>query len=165
MTPLPAPLHPACPRRGFSLIEFLMVAFILAVGLLGLGGMQAATARAHGGAGNRMTAAILAGNALEEVLAEAGRASRARRGGEALPGSGKYTGPGYGPWVARFGRDGRPTEARSAFYTVTVTRTAPGTREGRDAVPAAWAFRAAVTWPEGPGPAPGRLDLARIVAL
>ena len=60
MTPLPAPLHPAGPRRGFSLIEFLMVAFILAVGLLGLGGMQAATARAHGGAGNRMTAAILA---------------------------------------------------------------------------------------------------------
>ena len=128
-----------------------MAACILGVGLLGLAAMQAATARAQGGAGSRLTAAILAGDALEQILAEAGPASRNR-----APGALKYTGPGAGPWVERFGRDGQPAEDRAAFYTVTVTRSAPG------AVPAAWAFRAAVTWPERP--VPGRFSLARLVA-
>jgi hypothetical protein len=122
-------------------VEFLLVACILSVGLLGLGALQVATVRALGGTWTRLAAATLAENALEGITADAGRG---------LP-----TRPG--PWVQRFDRDGRPTAARSAFFTVTVTRSAAGS-------PApAWAYQAAATWVGAPGSGPGSIILARLV--
>ena len=156
------PIHPG--SWGFTLVEFLLVAFILAVGLLGLGAMQVATLRGGAGAGTRLTAATLASNALEEVLAEAWPLFLARRGQDPPgPVALKYTVPGPGPWVARFGRDGLPASAQSAFFTVAVTRSAPGGRASRDASAAAREFRATVAWTEGTPPVPRTLTLTRLI--
>jgi prepilin-type N-terminal cleavage/methylation domain-containing protein len=146
-------------RRGFSLVEFLLVAFILAVGLLGLGAMQVATIRGGAGAETRLTAATLASNALEERLAEARQGFLARRlPGPREPAALDDTAPEPGPWVARFGRDGLPTEARPAFFTVAVTRSAQaGARD-------AFAFQATVAWAEGAPPVPRSLTLVRLIS-
>jgi len=142
MKRVPDPPRPSRSARppGFSLVEFILVAFILAVGLLGLGRMLAATARAEAGAGARQTALNIAEGALETVQAEAkGRGA-----------------PAPGPWLLRFDRDGLPADTPAAFFTLTVTRSAP---EG--ATPARL-FRATVAWAEGAAH-PGRLTTFRLV--
>jgi type II secretory pathway pseudopilin PulG len=149
------------PTGGFTMVEFLLVAFILAVGLLGLGALQVATARSGAAAGIRLTAATLANNTLEEILAEARQVGLSRVVQEpAGPGAPEYTGPGPGPWLARFGRDGLPAPARRAFFTVAVTRSAPPAFQD---APAAREFRATVTWLEDAPPVPGRLTLRRLI--
>jgi Tfp pilus assembly protein PilV len=127
-------------------VELLLVAFVLGVGLLGLSALQVATMRNLAGAWTRLAAATLAGNALAGVLAEAGPGPRER--------SGKYTGAGSGPWVEWFDRNGQPATHSPAFFTVTLTRSAPA---------GARAFRATVAWVEGAPPAPCRLSLVRLV--
>ena len=167
MTIHPNPSQPdrTGPTAGFSLVEFLMAAFILGVGLLGLGAMQTATVRGRAGAGIRLAAAALAANSLELIQAEAGHLSRVRRGQEPPgPRPLRYAGPGAGPWVDRFGRDGRPGDARSAFFTVTVTRSVPALRDAPEGPLPAWVFRATVTWAEGPSRTAAGLSLARLVA-
>jgi len=139
------PPHPIAGRPargragGFALVECLLVAFILAVGLLGLGALQLATVRGHAAAWTRLVALNLAGNALETLQAEARVAAPA-----ADP----------GPRLARFDRDGLPAAAHPAFFAVTVTGTALGT---------ARRCRASVTWPED-GPGSGRLTLVRLIS-
>jgi Tfp pilus assembly protein PilV len=91
------------PPRGFFLVEFLLAACILGVGLLGLGTLQVAAARGLAGTWNRLIAATLAGNALETAMAGA-EAPRV-------------------PRVCRFDRDGRPAAAGPAFFTVTAARS------------------------------------------
>jgi Tfp pilus assembly protein PilV len=136
---------PPVPRRsarptGFSLVEFSLVAFILAVGLLGLGGMLAATTRAEAGAGARQTALNLAEGVLETIQAESkGRGA-----------------PAPGPWLSRFDRDGLPADPPEAFFTVTVTRSTP------DGMIPARLFRASVAWAEGAA-RPGRLTTFRLL--
>ena len=135
----PRPRRSASPA-GFSLVEFILVAFILAVGLLGLGGMLSATVRAEAGAGARQTALNLAEGVLETIQAEAkGRCA-----------------PAPGPWLLRFGRDGLSADAPAACFTVTVTRSAP------DGVTPARLFRASVAWAEGAAH-PGRLSTFRLL--
>lgn len=145
---------PPRPRRsgrppGFSLVEFVLVAFILAVGLLGLGGMQVATARAEAGAGARQTALDLAEALLEQVQAEVK--------GRALPApSADPAGLGPGPWLGRFDRDGLPAGDGPAFFTVTVTGSAPpGPAPAR-------LFRATAAWAEDAA-RPGRLTSFRLL--
>jgi len=140
MTRLPDPPRPSRFARppGFSLVEFILVAFILAVGLLGLGRMLVATARAEAGAEARQTALNLAEAVLETIQAEA-----------------KGTGPASGPWPLRFDRNGLPADGGRAFFTVTVTRSAP------DGSATARLFRATVAWAEGP--APGTLTSFRLL--
>jgi prepilin-type N-terminal cleavage/methylation domain-containing protein len=153
-----------CPRSGFTLVEFLLVAFILAVGLLGLGAMQVATVRGGAGAETRLTAATLANNTLEEILAEARQVFLARRGQDApWPVALKYTVPGPGPWVLRFARDGQPATAQSAFFTVAVTRSTPGGHASQDAFAAAREFQSTVAWMEGTPPVPRALTLTRLI--
>lgn len=130
-------------RAGFSLVEFLLVAFILAVGLLGLGAMQVAALRGLAGTRTRLAAATLADNALEEMAAGPGPAPAARGG----------------PWVGRFDRNGQPATSASAFFTVTVTRSAP---DAPVAPAQARAYRATVTWVEDARSPPGRVTLIRL---
>jgi hypothetical protein len=149
-------------------VEFLLVAFILAVGLLGLGAMQVATVRGGAGAETRLTAATLANNTLEEILAEARQVFLARRGQDPPgPAALKYTVPGPGPWVLRFARDGQPApgggDAQPAFFTVAVTRSAPGGHAVLDTFAAAREFRATVAWMEGTPPVPRTLSLTRLI--
>lgn len=61
-------------ERGFSLIELLMVAFILGIGLLGLTALLASNLKAQGGGRQKDTASYLANDVLERLSAD-GRAS------------------------------------------------------------------------------------------
>jgi len=159
MKRLPHPHRSSLPGQpaGFSLVEFVVVAFILAVGLLGLGGMQVATARAEAAAGARQTALNLAEGVLEMIQAEAGRAFQARCRGLPAP-RGDCTGPAPGPWLWRFDRNGLPVDAGPAFFTVTVTRSAPA-----PGFAATRLFRASVGWAEQAA-RPGRLASFRLLA-
>jgi hypothetical protein len=90
---------------GFALAEVLAAAGILAVGLLGLGSMLVAAARAAEGARARRVAVALVRNALE-------------------------AGPD-GAGTAGFDREGRPARPGGEHFTVTVTRLrAPGPAAG-----------------------------------
>jgi Tfp pilus assembly protein PilV len=130
-------------RAGISLVEFLLVASILAVGLLGLGAMQVAALRGLAGTRTRLAAATLADNALEEMAAGPGPSPAARGG----------------PWVRRFDRNGQPAASASAFFTVTVTGSAP---DAPDAPAQVRTYRATVTWVEDAGSAPGCVTLTRL---
>jgi prepilin-type N-terminal cleavage/methylation domain-containing protein len=57
-------------QRGFSLIELLLAATILAVGLLGLAMLQAMSLRASRGSANAVTAALLAGQIMDRAELE-----------------------------------------------------------------------------------------------
>jgi len=148
---------------GFTMVEFLLAAFILAVGLLGLGALQVATVAGGGGSRTRMAAAALGNNALERVLAEA-RLVYQGYAGEAEPASvdSRYTEPGLSEWVERFDRDGLPTAADPGFFTVTVTRSEPGGLP-RSPLAAAREFRATVVWEEGAPAARKSLTLNRLI--
>ena len=74
----------AAGNRGFSILEFLLAAVILAVGLLGLGGLQVASLRARGATRAQLGGLALATSALEEALGQA-RIHRARGGGPEPP--------------------------------------------------------------------------------
>jgi Tfp pilus assembly protein PilV len=104
------------------MVEFLLAAAILAVGLLGLAGLQAGAARAAAGARNRMAELNLAVSALEQ--------------GAALRRTGAEAG-----WTRQHDRDGQSDTAGAPFFTVTVTSGA-----GPDGTTR---LRAAVVWREG----------------
>jgi len=176
----PPPRLPAAPA-GFSLVEFLLVAVILAVGLLGLGGLQVAAVRGGAASRNHMVALALAGDALEAAAFEAADARTGRPGWGGQP---RCTGPGT-RWVSHHGRDGQPLpSSRPACFRRELTRTeAPEAMAPMDtleppAAPsrtAAGVYRATVTWAEAApvapaagaqasGPRSRRLALARLIA-
>jgi Tfp pilus assembly protein PilV len=113
------------------MVEFLLVAGILALGLLGLAALQAGAARALAGARNRVVALNLAVSALERESARV-RAAGAAADDLALAG-----------WTRLHDRDGQAESARPPFFTVTVTSGA-----GPDGT---LRLRAAVAWQEGRG--------------
>jgi prepilin-type N-terminal cleavage/methylation domain-containing protein len=57
-------------QKGFSMIEMLLAAFILAVGILGLAMLQAMSLRASRGSANLSTAARIAERIMEQVEME-----------------------------------------------------------------------------------------------
>ena len=68
-------VHPGCRRTrqsGFSMIEFLVTAFILAIGLLGLTMLQAMALRASTGSRN-LNAAVMVGEGVLESIQMEGR--------------------------------------------------------------------------------------------
>jgi len=158
------------------MVEFLLVAFILAVGLLGLGALQVATVRGGAGTRTRMTAAALATSALEAVLAEArmvfradGLDAQAGPDGDAAPAERSYTAPGQARWEAQFDVDGQPVTPESrAFYTVTVRRMGPAVPPPAGAPVTAREFQASVAWLEQGAPAaapvPRHLAFSRLIA-
>jgi len=150
------------------MVEFLLVACLLGVGLLGLGALQVATTRGGGWTRTRMDAAALAGNALEAALAEARLVWRPGAPPESGPSPlvRTYTAPEQTRWVASFSRDCRPLDDPAAgFYRVTVSRAEPVSPPRPDAPATAHAFQATVAWTEesAAAPVPGRLDLHRVI--
>ena len=71
--------------RGFSMIELLLVAFILGVGLLGLTALMAMNVRASGGGRQRDAAAYLANDVMETLAADGRMSSILRVNGQAIP--------------------------------------------------------------------------------
>jgi len=120
--PPPAPVSspgPASGRAGgFVLVEVLLAAFILAVGLLGLAALQVAAERVRAATRARTVALALAASALERGQAGAS---------------------GHDP-------DGRPVPGPRGRFTVTVGAAAgpAGTRSLRATV--AWAEAGERSW-------------------
>ena len=151
----------SAPRApGFSIVELLLVAFILGVGLLGIGAMQVAAVRGGGGGHARMIALGLANNALEQVQAE-GRAQLLDRDAPPPPFRSSLDGPGT--WLATYDREGAACGPGAPFFTVTVTREAVAAGAGRQG-----RFQASVAWLEpdqAAGNRPRTLAVARHVGF
>ncbi len=72
-------------QRGFSLIELLMTAFILGIGLLGLAALQTMGIRAFGASRQRDAAAYMASNLLDHFQSQGRIAMLLREAGQPLP--------------------------------------------------------------------------------
>lgn len=85
--------NPICRKacQGFSMVEFLMAAFILSVGLLGLAALQVSAQSQGLGGRQRGTAAIMAHNLLDTIQAEGALAA----GERALSETGVVTSTGF----------------------------------------------------------------------
>ncbi len=70
--------RPARPEQGFTMVELLVVAVILAIGLLGLIALQVASIKSGGQSRLRGTATLLGHNLLDRAVAE-GLVSSAER--------------------------------------------------------------------------------------
>lgn len=133
-------------QAGVSMLEMLLVAAVLGVGVLGLLALLTGTVRAAGSSWARLTALTLANNALEETLGEA-----------------QAQAPGVSPWEGAWERtcalDGVPSGAAPPFFTVRV-RPLPPDGEGLGLIPLR-VVQAQVTWREGVPPLPRTVTLAR----
>lgn len=125
------------PRRasGFSLVEFLMVAMILGVGLLGLAALSAISIRGFGGSRTRDTATNLANNVLDRLALDGRSTGMQRVFNVTIPAaallanatdgvSNAYTDPATG--FTAFDIQGLPTNT-TPVYTVTWVRRASKT--------------------------------------
>ena len=74
-------------RAGFSLVEFLMVAVILGVGLLGLAALTSMSVRGFGGSRVRNAAASLGGSVLDRLTLDGRLSATVRANGGAVPAS------------------------------------------------------------------------------
>jgi prepilin-type N-terminal cleavage/methylation domain-containing protein len=122
-------------QKGFSLIELLMVAFIFAIGLLGLTALMATGIRASGGGRQRDTAAYLANDVLERLAADGRMSAMRRANGEAIPGTCLLgnavdnTANTYqildtnGDPQSTFDMEGRPSSAKPVFSVEWVRRS------------------------------------------
>lgn len=72
-------------QRGFSLIELLMTAFILGIGLLGLAALQTLGIRSFGASRQRDAAAYMASNLLDHFQSQGRIAMALREVGQSVP--------------------------------------------------------------------------------
>ena len=92
-------------ESGFSILEFLLMAVILGVGLLGLGALQVATLRARGATRVRLEALALATSCLEQALGEG-------RIGQGGAGASPFAAAAPGFEAVETGRTATPGELR-----------------------------------------------------
>lgn len=71
-------------HRGFSMIELLLVAFMLGIGLLGLAALVTMTIRSETSGRQREVAAVLAGNVLETLVGDGRQSMILRMNGQAV---------------------------------------------------------------------------------
>ena len=131
------PARPLTSQEGFSMIEFLMTAFILAVGLLGLCMLQTMSLRASRGSSSLSTAAQVAQGVMDQVEME-GRLSWLSLTDTNLAVAPTVSNLTYMPLAVggntktqTFNLQGNPTNAGStdptqntAFFTAITARTA-----------------------------------------
>jgi len=105
---------PACSQRGFTLIEVLIAAFLLSVGLLGLAGLQVHSLQNSQSASNSLNATFLAADALDMIRANKDQAMSYAIGfGEDPPAGNTTAGIDLGIWKTNInntlaGVDGDP---------------------------------------------------------
>lgn len=90
-TPIPSPV---AGQKGFSLVELLMAAFVLGVGILGLTSLQVMSIRAASTSGRMQDAIRLAEQVLESASAEGTQSYLGHKFQAAAPSAMKYIGAG-----------------------------------------------------------------------
>lgn len=130
--------RPGGSQAGFSLVEMLMTAVILAVGLLGLAMLQAVSLQSRGSSLNRTTALQVGGRVMEQVETE-GRNTWLNLTDPSLAAPGNvpdllYFAGGGQPNVTQYFDDQGwplPSAAGSVFTTVTTgVAVANGSAQG-----------------------------------
>ena len=151
---------PARPLRGYSLTELLVAVLVIAVGALGVAGLQLASSKNSRGALERTTAAILADDMIERMRANPNGDYAGVSEGGGPPGfvdclAGNCTSVDLAQfdiavWKCALGRWHLtpPCGAVRAAGVLPDERSQPGLPEGDGAI--AWGpgrtFRVAVTW-------------------
>lgn len=120
---------------GFSMIEFLMTAVILGVGLLGLAALTTVAMRAYGGSRTRDTALTLSSSVMDHLALD-GRISAQIRGEGGTPpttalvanaaADTKYSYQDPATTWTDFDLQGQPTQTNKVFTITWLLRTAKG---------------------------------------
>lgn len=121
----PSPLNRRRSQRGFSLIEMLLAAFILAIGILGLTMLLVLTVRTNLGS-RQHEAAVRLGNLILDGAAAEGRMSWNNLQAItplSLP-EPRYLNTAGGSTTTYYDLQCNPVEADQAVFTVTTTCTA-----------------------------------------
>lgn len=114
------------PREsGLSLIEFLVAAFVLAIGILGLTMLQAFSLRVTGQEVGNNRAALLAEGVLDEIQARARARNVQAQVDSTVPDDTLFTGTASSRSYSRTGE--RLQSSTGRFYTVAIRRTALST--------------------------------------
>lgn len=117
-------------QGGFTMVEMLMTAFILAIGILGLSMLQAMSMKATRGSRSLSTAVVVGEHLMDRVEMQ-GRLSwlNLTDSTKAAPSLGNFN-PGdlkyialKGPFSDYFDINGNSVAGPAAFFTVTTTRT------------------------------------------
>lgn len=124
-------VHPPVSAKGFSLIEFLMVAIILGIGLLGLAALTTTAMRSYGGSRSRDAAVALSSSVLDRLSLDGRISAQLRNIGSAIPASAlvanavdgavnPYTDPATA--LGTFDLQGQPSAAAPVFTVSWVRR-------------------------------------------
>ena len=173
-TPIPRPA-----LRGFSMIELLVAAFVLGIGLLGLTALMAANLRMGTGGRQRDTAAYLGNEVVERLAADGRRSALLRSNGQTSfatsfllanavdDASNTYQAvDAGGTQRTTFDLDGRPSAANPMFTVTWVRRSRTATPVAASAAMVSEVV-VNVTWSEttgGTAAAQKWLSFSRIVS-
>jgi hypothetical protein len=150
------------------MVEALMVAVILGIGLLGIAATQLTTIRGNAGSRGRTVAMGLVNSGLDRVLAEAKVIAMDKYLNQSQTPTfsiaQNYTSTNNATWSIDFNQDGNDTitTAKPKFFTLTITRTALTTPVPASALTHTFAFQGSVAWSE---PGPGATVLPKSVTL
>lgn len=142
---------------GFSMIEFLMTAVILGVGLLGLAALTTTAMRSYGGSRTRDTAMSLSGSVLDRLALDGRLSAQVRGSGGTVPASAlvanatdgavnAYADPAT-TWTT-FDLQGQPSQTAPIFNISWVRRATKGITPATSSQSAASEVVVNVQWNE-----------------
>ncbi len=150
-------IRPLRQDTGFSLIEFLMTAVILGIGLLGLAALTSTAMGSYGGSRTRNTAIALSSSVLDQMALDGRISAQMRSSGGAVPTTAlvanavdgavnAYADPAT-TWTT-FDLQGQPSQAAPIFNITWVRRAAKGLAPAASSLSAASEVVVNVQWTE-----------------
>lgn len=150
-------IRPLRRDTGFSLIEFLMTAVILGIGLLGLAALTTTAMRSYGGSRTRDTAIALSGSVLDQLALDGRISAQMRSSGGTVPATALVANAADGAanayadpattWTT-FDLQGQPSQAAPIFNITWVRRAAKGLTPAASSLTAASEVVVNVQWSE-----------------